>query len=85
MRTRLFDALCWTASLVLLWAWQAGYAVVGRRQECVFVRVMQASDATYDALIVYTALKASTDRMITLNEKHSQKMYPDLADGITTP
>jgi len=40
---------------------------------------------TYDALILYTALKVNADRVITLNEKDFQRIYPDLADRIAAP
>ena len=40
---------------------------------------------TYDALIIYTARKVDADRVITLNEKDFQRVYPDLADRIVTP
>ena len=41
--------------------------------------------ATYDALILYAAIKTDVDRIVTLNEKDFRKVYPDLADRISGP
>lgn len=40
---------------------------------------------TYDALILYAALKADVDRVITLNEKDFRRIYPELQDKISSP
>jgi predicted nucleic acid-binding protein len=41
--------------------------------------------ATYDALILYAALKANADQVVTLNDKDFRRGYPDLADKIVSP
>jgi predicted nucleic acid-binding protein len=41
--------------------------------------------ATYDALILYAALKADADQVITLNERDFRRVYPDIADRIISP
>lgn len=41
--------------------------------------------ATYDALIVRSAMKANVEHVVTLNEKDFRRVYPDLADRIVTP
>ena len=41
--------------------------------------------ATYDALILYAAAKASADRVVTLNERDFRRIYPDLVDKIISP
>lgn len=41
--------------------------------------------ATYDALILYTALKVNIDQVITLNEKDFRRIYPTLASQIVSP
>jgi predicted nucleic acid-binding protein len=41
--------------------------------------------ATYDALILRTALNAEVDMVVTLNEKDFRRVYPDLADKIVAP
>ena len=41
--------------------------------------------ATYDALILHAASKAMADRVVTLNEQDFRRVYPDLADRITSP
>jgi predicted nucleic acid-binding protein len=40
---------------------------------------------TYDAVILYTALKVKIDRIITLNKKDFVRIYPDIADKIILP
>lgn len=40
---------------------------------------------TYDALILYTALKVNVDRVITLNKEDFQRVYPGLTDKIVAP
>ena len=40
---------------------------------------------TYDAPIVYAALKAKVDRVITLNERDFQRIYSEVADRIVAP
>ena len=40
---------------------------------------------TYDALIMYTAVKVEVDQIITLNEKDFRRIYPELAGKIVTP
>jgi uncharacterized protein YuzE len=40
---------------------------------------------TYDALILYTALKVDVERIVTLNEKDFRAIYPDLVDKVTSP
>jgi len=40
---------------------------------------------TYDALIVYAALKAHVDLLLTLNEKDFRRIYPDAAEKIVAP
>ena len=44
-----------------------------------------AGGVTYDALILYAALKAEVDRVITLNAKDFQRIYPELRDKIMVP
>lgn len=39
----------------------------------------------YDALILYAALKAEVEQVITLNEKDFRRIYPELADKISSP
>jgi hypothetical protein len=41
--------------------------------------------ATYDALILYAAIKADVDRVVTLNEKDFRKVYPHFADRLIAP
>lgn len=40
---------------------------------------------TYDALILYAALKAEVEQIVTLNEKDFRRIYPELAEKITSP
>lgn len=40
---------------------------------------------TYDAVILYTALKVKIDRIITLNKKDFVRIYPGIADKIILP
>jgi len=40
---------------------------------------------TYDALIVYAALKAGVDNVVTLNEKDFRRIYPELSEKIMSP
>ena len=40
---------------------------------------------TYDALILYAALKAEVDQVLTLNEKDFRRIYPELTDKISSP
>ncbi|MGD2089831.1 MAG: PIN domain-containing protein [Candidatus Aminicenantes bacterium] len=40
---------------------------------------------TYDAVILYTALKVGIDRIITLNKKDFVRIYPGIADKIIFP
>ncbi len=44
-----------------------------------------AGGATYDALILYAAVKIDADLVVTLNEKDFQRIYPDLAQKIVAP
>ncbi len=44
-----------------------------------------AGGATYDALILRAAANANVDKMVTLNEKDFQRVYPDLAEKIVAP
>ncbi|MDL2123263.1 MAG: hypothetical protein LWX51_09290 [Deltaproteobacteria bacterium] len=41
--------------------------------------------ATYDALILFVALKAEVDRVLTLNEKDFRRLYPSFAGNILSP
>lgn len=41
--------------------------------------------ATYDALILHTALKVEIDQVVTLNEKDFRRVYPELASKIVAP
>lgn len=41
--------------------------------------------ATYDALILYAAIKTGVDRVVTLNEKDFRKVYPHFADRLIAP
>ena len=41
--------------------------------------------ATYDALILWAALKAGVDQVVTLNEKDFRRVYPELADKVVSP
>jgi len=38
---------------------------------------------TYDALILYAAIKTDVDRVLTLNERDFQRIYPELGDRIS--
>ena len=40
---------------------------------------------TYDALILYAALKAGVDRVVTLNEEDFRRIYPEFADKVISP
>lgn len=40
---------------------------------------------TYDALILYVALKVDVDYVVTLNEKDFRRIYPNLADKVISP
>jgi predicted nucleic acid-binding protein len=40
---------------------------------------------TYDALILYTAIKAKADRIVTLNESDFRRIYPQIAEQIISP
>lgn len=39
----------------------------------------------YDALIVQAALKAKVDKLLTLNDKHFQRVWPDHTDEVISP
>jgi predicted nucleic acid-binding protein len=41
--------------------------------------------ATYDALILRAAVKASADQIVTLNARDFHRIYPDLGDMIISP
>jgi predicted nucleic acid-binding protein len=41
--------------------------------------------ATYDALILYAAIKSDVDRVVTLNEKDFRKVYPHFANRLRQP
>lgn len=41
--------------------------------------------ATYDALILYAAMKTDVDRVVTLNEKDFRKVYPHFANRLSSP
>jgi len=41
--------------------------------------------STYDALIVYAALKATVEQLVTLNVKDFRRVYPDLSELIVAP
>jgi predicted nucleic acid-binding protein len=41
--------------------------------------------ATYDALILYAAVKTDVDQVVTLNERDFCRVYPALADKIVSP
>jgi predicted nucleic acid-binding protein len=41
--------------------------------------------ATYDALILYAAIKTDVDRVVTLNERDFRKIYPHFADRLSGP
>lgn len=41
--------------------------------------------ATYDALILYTAIKGKADRLVTLNEGDFRRIYPQMAEQIVPP
>ena len=40
---------------------------------------------TYDALIMYSALKSDAERLVTLNDKDFRRIYPNHADKVTPP
>lgn len=40
---------------------------------------------TYDAIILYTAIKEKADRVVTLNESDFRRIYPQLAEQIISP
>ena len=40
---------------------------------------------TYDALILYTAIKEKADRIVTLNESDFRRIYPQIAGQIISP
>jgi predicted nucleic acid-binding protein len=44
-----------------------------------------AGGATYDALILYAAIKTDVDRVVTLNEKDFRKVYPHFAGRLSGP
>ncbi len=39
----------------------------------------------YDALLLHAAKKAGADRVLTLNESHFKRVFPELADRIAAP
>lgn len=41
--------------------------------------------ATYDALIMYAAVKVEVDQILTLNEKDFRRIYPALAGKVSAP
>lgn len=41
--------------------------------------------ATYDALIMYAAVKVEVDQILTLNEKDFRRIYPALAEKLSVP
>ncbi len=45
----------------------------------------QRGGIVYDALIVQSALKARVDRLLTLNEKHFQRVWPNHTDQVINP
>jgi len=40
---------------------------------------------TYDALILYAALKIDVDCIVTLNKKDFRRIYPNIADKVISP
>jgi predicted nucleic acid-binding protein len=40
---------------------------------------------TYDAIILYAAIKEKADRVVTLNESDFRRIYPQLAEQIISP
>lgn len=44
-----------------------------------------AGGVIYDALILYAALKAEVEQVITLNEKDFRRIYPELTNKIISP
>ena len=40
---------------------------------------------TYDALILYAAIKVGVDRVVTLNENDFRRIYPHLTEWIISP
>jgi predicted nucleic acid-binding protein len=41
--------------------------------------------ATYDALIVYVAMKIEIDQVLTLNARDFRRVYPGLANKMVEP
>ncbi len=44
-----------------------------------------AGGTIFDALHVYTAQKVQAEEILTLNQRHFQRLYPDLADRVVLP
>ena len=40
---------------------------------------------TYDAVILYAAIKGKADRVVTLNEGDFRRLYPQMAEKIVSP
>jgi len=40
---------------------------------------------TYDAVILYAAIKGKADRVVTLNEGDFRRIYPEMAEKIVSP
>ena len=56
--------------------------------EAVIIHLSEANisgGVIYDALILYAALKAEVEQVITLNEKDFRRIYPELEDKISSP
>ena len=55
-------------------------AIVGHLSEARIV-----GGVTYDALILYAALKVDVDSIVTLNVGDLSRIYPRLAEKVTAP
>lgn len=44
-----------------------------------------AGGVTYDAVILYAAIKGKADRVVTLNESDFRRIYPQMAEQIIAP
>ena len=44
-----------------------------------------AGGVTYDAVILYAAIKGKADRVVTLNEGDFRRIYPEMAEKIVSP
>ncbi len=48
-------------------------------------KIRVVGGATYDALIMYAALKVDVDHIVTFNKRDFRRIYPELADKVISP